>query len=365
MFGEKESNEVMKIDFSYTFIVKVILFVVGFAFLFLVRDIIGMILVSILLTAVITPFVDLLHKKKKAPRWVGIAIIYVGIIGIATLIIALLVPAISNEFKALIDKTPYLYQNISSWFSNIQSEALQSTLRDNVLNVVKGLFSKLQNGSGGLIQSFSGVVSGLSFFVITLVMTFYMAMEEDGSIRLVKALIPKKWHHFALNLLNKIQNVIVGWMKGQLSLSLIIGVLCYIALIIMGVNYSLLLALVAAVTELIPYIGPVLGAIPAVFIAFTQSPVKGIAIVIIYVIIQQLENNLIVPRVMKKSVGLNPLVVIIVILIGVKIAGIFGSLLAVPVTAIIQIIANEVFHLDQEGIFKEKEEKTDDIKIIE
>ncbi len=369
MFGEKESNEVRKIDLSYTFIVKVLAFTVGIAFLFLVRDIIGMILVSMLLTAVITPFVDFLHKKKKWPRWVGIAIIYLGIIGIVTLVICLLVPAISTEFKSFIDKMPYLYQSISSGFENIQSEALQTTLKENVLGVVKSLFTKIQSGSN-IFTSFSNIISGFSFFLITLVMTFYMTMEENGPVRLVKALTPKKWHHFALNLLNKIQNVIVGWMKGQLTLSLIIGVLCYIALVIMGVNYSLLLGIIAAITELIPYIGPILGAVPAVFIAFTQSPVKAIAIAIIYIIIQQLENNLIVPKVMKKSVGLNPLVVIIVILIGVKVASFLGALLAVPVTAIVQIIANDVFHLDQEGIFKErqsgeKSENESDIKIIE
>ena len=136
-------------------------------------------------------------------------------------------------------------------------------------------------------------------------------------------------------------------------MSLIIGALSYIALVILGVNYSLLLALFAGITEIIPYIGPVLGAVPAVIIAFTQGPIKGLFVVIVYVLIQQLENNFIVPKVMKKSVGLNPIIVIIVIMIGIKIAGIAGALLAVPFTAIIQVIANELFHYSEEGIFKE------------
>lgn len=364
MFGEKENNNVVKIDISYNLVVKAILFIFGFAFLFLIRDIIGMLLISILLTTAIGPFVDLIHKKKKMPRWVGITIVYVGIIGVCALVVGMLFPAIIKEFKTLIDKLPYFYQSLATQIDGIQSIAVQDALKEYLLGFAKGALSKIQTGSGDIFKSFGNVISGFTFFFITLVITFYMTMEEDGPTRLVKALVPKKWHHYALNLMVKIQNIVGGWLKGQLSLSLIIGSMCYIALIIMGVNYSLLLALLAAITEAIPYVGPLIGAVPAVFIAFTQSPVKGIAVTIIYVLIQQMENNFIVPKVMKKSVGLNPIVVIIVIMIGVKLAGFAGALLAIPFTAIIQVIASEFFHLEQDGIFKEKENNKEEVNII-
>ena len=354
MFGENNNNNnnVVKIDISYNFIVKIALIVFGAVFLYLTRSIIAILLVSILLTTSITPFVDLIHKKKKLPRWLGIVIIYIGIIGLFGLVIGLLFPAMVNEAKNLIDKIPYLYTSISDKFNNINSPELQSTLKEAILKFLNGISDKFEGGSG-IFKSVSSVVSGFSFFVVTLIMTFYMTMEEDGTERLIKAVVPKKFHCFSLNLLHKIQNTVGSWLKGQLSLSLIIGALCYIALVILGVNYSLLLALFAGLTEIIPYIGPVLGSIPAIIIAFTQGPIKGLFVIIIYVLIQQLENNFIVPKVMKKSVGLNPIVVIIVIMIGIRLAGIAGALLAVPFTAIIQVIANEFFHYSEEGIFKE------------
>lgn len=352
MFGEDENNKVVKIDISYNFLIKVVLLAAGVLFIYLTRNIIGMLLVSILLTTSITPFVDLIHKKRKMPRWLGIVIVYIGIVGLFALVIGLLFPAIITEMKTLVDKVPYLYSVISEKFNNISSPELQATLKDTVLKFLNTISEKVEGGTG-IFKSVSSVISGISFFVMTLIITFYMAMEENGPERLIKTIIPKKFHCFALNLLYKIQKTVGSWLKGQLSLSLIIGALSYIALVILGVNYSLLLALFAGITEIIPYIGPVLGAVPAVIIAFTQGPIKGLFVVIVYVLIQQLENNFIVPKVMKKSVGLNPIIVIIVIMIGIKIAGIAGALLAVPFTAIIQVIANELFHYSEEGIFKE------------
>ena len=353
MFGEENDDKVVKIDISYNFLLKVVLLAVGAVFIYMTRNIIGMLLVSILLTTSITPFVDLLHKKKKLPRWVGIIIVYFGIIGLFLLIVGLLLPAIINELKNLIDKVPDIYSTINDKFNNINSPFIQDTLKETVLNFTNSFAKKIENGGDGIFKSVSSVLTGISFFTITMIITFYMTMEEDGPSRLIKAVIPKKFHCFSLKILSKIQKTVGSWLKGQLSLSFIIGALCYIALVIFGVNYAILLALFAGVTEIIPYIGPVLGAIPAVLIALTQSPTKGLFVLIIYIVIQQLENNLIVPKVMKKSVGLNPIIVIIVIMIGVKIAGIAGALLAVPFTAVIQVLAQEFFNYKEEGIFKE------------
>jgi predicted PurR-regulated permease PerM len=128
---------------------------------------------------------------------------------------------------------------------------------------------------------------------------------------------------------------------------LIIGVLTFIGLSILGVNFALVLSLIAGLTEFVPIAGPFIGAIPAVLVAFTQSPLKALLVIILYIIIQQLENNLIVPKVMQKVTGLNPVVVIVVMLVGAKIAGIPGVILAIPVT----IIGNALL----ENFFKEKQ----------
>lgn len=355
MFGENNDNKVVKIDISYDFIVKIILIVLGGAFLYLIRSILAILLISILLTTAISPFVDLIHKKKKLPRWLGILIIYLGIISIFFLIIGLLFPALIKEFQNFIDKIPYFYEVIINKFNAISDPNIQNTIKTTIVNFVNSIANKIETGNT-IFQSFSSIVTGFSFFIMILIVTFYMSMEEDGTARLIKSIVPKQYHTFSLSLLNKIQKTVGSWLKGQLSLCLIIAALSYIALIILGVNYSLLLAIFAGAMEIVPYIGPVLGAVPAVIIGLTQSPIKGLFVLIIFVLIQQLENNFIVPKVMKKSVGLNPLIVIIVIMIGVKIAGMAGALLAIPFTAIIQVIAREMFHFEQDGIFKEDED---------
>ncbi|MBU4332000.1 AI-2E family transporter, partial [Patescibacteria group bacterium] len=145
------------------------------------------------------------------------------------------------------------------------------------------------------------------------------------------------------------QKKIGSWLRGQVILMIIIGILSYIGLLILGVRYALLLALFAGLMEIIPYIGPIFGAVPAVFIALTQSPIKGLLVIVLYLIIQQLENNLIVPKIMKRAVGLNPIVVILVILIGGKIAGIVGALIAVPVATAFSVMLKDFLDLRKQG----------------
>lgn len=351
MFGENKDDKIIKIDISYNFILKLALIILGGLFLYLIRKVLAILLVSIVLTTAIAPFVDLMDKKKKLPRWIGILIIYAIIIGVFILVVWLLVPALIQEFQNLIDKIPYFYDLLNNKFTALSDTGLQGALKDTISNFV----NNFANSGNTIFKSFSSIISGLGFAAMTLIITFYMSMEEDGTAKLVKAIVPKKYHVFALSLINKIQKTVGGWLKGQLSLCFIIATLYYIAFVIFGLNYSLLLAVFAGIVEIIPYLGPYIGAAPAVLIALTQSPIRVLFIVIVVFLIQQLENNLIVPKVMKKSVGLNPIIVIVVIMIGVSVAGPAGALLAVPVTAIIQVIAKEIIHLDAEGIFEEED----------
>ena len=133
------------------------------------------------------------------------------------------------------------------------------------------------------------------------------------------------------------------WLRGQVILSFIIFCLTFLCLYILGVRYALVLALLAGLTEYIPYFGPFLGAIPAVFLAFTQSPVLALFVALIYYLIQLVENNIIVPKLMQKVVGLNPIVSIIVILTGYKIAGVLGAILAVPVSTAVGVFLRDLF----------------------
>ena len=140
------------------------------------------------------------------------------------------------------------------------------------------------------------------------------------------------------------------WLRGQLFLSFIVGLLVYIGLLILGVKYALVLALIAAILEIIPFIGPTIAAIPAILVGLTDSWIKALVVVILYFVVQQLENHIIVPKVMQKAVGLNPIVVIIVIMVGAKLGGIVGALIAVPVAAAIGVFVGDIMRDKSETI---------------
>lgn len=161
--------------------------------------------------------------------------------------------------------------------------------------------------------------------------------------RAMRVVVPDQFQPFVTHVLGKVRLMLGQWLRGQLSLSLIIGVMAYIGLTILQVPYASVLALLAALFEVVPYVGPVVAAIPAVFFAFTVSPVRALAVLLFYWAMQVLENNLIVPKVMQKAVGINPLISIISILVGAKLAGIAGALLAIPVATSVTIVIREIF----------------------
>ncbi len=344
---KKNKNETVTIDISFSFLFK-ILIVIGVGFLiFYLRSVLGILFLSIFLTMIISPFADKMKEKRGFPRWLSILIVYLLIISIVSLAIGMLIPTLAKELILFSNKIP----DMASGIINNLSPYLQSTITSSLSE----LASKLSSQSTSIVSKFGGILGGFGQAIIVFVISFYMSIEERGIEKIIKSVTPKKHIEKTVQLLRKIQDKVGGWVRGELILILIIGILSYIGLIILGVNYALLLAIIAGLTELIPYIGPWIGAVPAVLIGFTQSPGKAIMVGVLYIIIQQLENALIVPKVMNKSVGLHPIIVIVVIIIGMNWFGILGALIAVPVTAMIQIIASEYLEFDQEVFIKRRD----------
>ena len=342
-----KKNEIVTVDISFSFLFK-ILIVAGIGFLiFYLRSVIGILFLSIFLTMIISPFADKMKEKRGFPRWVSILIVYLLILTIVSVAVGMLIPTLAKELILFSNKIPDMANGIL--------ENLSPSLQATITTSLSELATKLSSQSSLIISKFSGILGGVGQAMIIFVISFYMSIEERGIEKVIKSVTPKKHTEKTIELLIKIQDKVGGWVRGELILILIIGVLSYIGLIILGVNYALLLAIIAGLTELIPYIGPWIGAIPAILIGFTQSPGKAIMVGILYLIIQQLENALIVPKVMNKSVGLHPIIVIIVIIIGLEWFGIMGALIAVPVTAMIQIIASEYLEFDQEVFIKRRE----------
>jgi len=338
-------RKTVTVDISLILIVKILLVLLTAIFLYLIRDIILILFIAVIVSSAIIPWVDDLERKK-IPRFLSIVFIYLMIFGLLSAIIILIVPPITNQLGQLATNLPYYYNETLKWFGDVRGVSLES---------MTGFQQILQKGGEGLASGVRGIFSilgtifgGLLGFIIALVITFYITLQKDSTKKFLQSVTPIKYQPYIIQLSRRIQEKMGAWLKGQLLLSLIVGLLCYIGLTALGVKYALILGIIAGVTEVIPYLGPWLGAIPAVILAFVQSPIVALFVVILYIVVQQIENHIIVPQVMKRAVGLNPIIIIIAIAVGSKLAGIGGAIIAIPLVAAISIVARDLFELKRD-----------------
>lgn len=333
-----------KISLSYSSIIKFFLVLLSFFVLYLIREVVALLFVSLVLAAALDPWVDYLQKYK-IPRSVSILIIYILSLSILSLVVAMLVPPVSEQIGQLAKNLPFYYERLSLGISQITEGGRQPSLPE----ALQSLSANLGETTKSIFSTITGIFGGLVSFIAVLVIVFYLTIEEATLKKLVRFLTPTHNRDYVADLIERMQKKIGLWLRGQLALCLIIGIITYIGLLVLGVKYALLLALIAGILEIVPFVGPVISAIPAILVGFSDSLVKVLLIIMLYFVVQQFENHIIVPKVMQKAVGLNPIIIILAILIGAKLGGVVGALLAVPVTAAIGVILSDRFPQTKEG----------------
>jgi predicted PurR-regulated permease PerM len=334
-------------NLSYTSILRVVAVALALGFFYIVRDVIGLVFVSVILAAAFDPFIDF-FEKHKIPRAVSILVIYLILLAVISLVIVLLIPPVSEQVGQLARNLPDYYERVAIGINNWRGNENIPTLPQ----ALSSLSNNLAKTTSGVFTTLTGIFGGLISFVSVLVMTFYLAVQKNGLKFFIRFLTPAEHHGSVLGLADRVQSKIGTWLRGQMILCLVVGLAVYVGLTILGVKYALLLGVIAGITEIIPYVGPFIGAIPGVFIAFSDSLPKVIMVAALYFLIQQLENYILVPKVMQKTTGLNAVVVMAAILIGGKLGGIVGALLAVPVVSML-----EVFLLEKFPYLRQVEEK--------
>jgi predicted PurR-regulated permease PerM len=324
-------------NISTSAVLKVVGVFLALYFFFLIRDVILLLLVSMILASALTPLVESLYSRVRFPRALTVGLVYLIFIGLVALILILLVPRLASELVNLggsIEIFRADFQNESSrlgiLFSQFGLAESLRTLGASVAQFTSTLFEK----SLGFFGSIFSVIS-------VLVISFYLVAQQNAMKDFVKSLAPKNYHERINNVVQKVQQKLGHWLIGQISLMAVIFILTFIGLTILGVENALVLALFAGLLEIVPYLGPILALIPAVILAFIQSPILGLLVLILYIVIQQVENYLLVPRIIGKSIGANPLVVLIALLIGFRIAGILGMLIAAPLVAVVTVILED------------------------
>lgn len=333
-----QRDTVYTVNISSLAIAKILIIVAVLGFLYFVRDVVAILFVALILSSALMPFIKKMEQYH-IHRILGVAFIFTGFVAILTLAVVLLIPPITLEYTHFAAKLPdYIDKAI---------QMLQGMNPDiNVVEKAKSIFGSVQDTAlqfaGGIVVRFFDLISGIFAIFLIFVVVFYMIVEERALRNAIHFFTPHTYREYIDNLITKVQNRVGMWLRGQVALSFIIFSLDFVGLLILGVDYALLLALVAGLTEFMPVIGPIVAAVPAVFVAFNQSPTLALWTLVMYWLIQYIENHFLVPRVMQKAVGLNPLGSIVALLIGAKIGGLFGILLAIPVATMITTVGSEL-----------------------
>lgn len=327
-----------QLDYSTKIILRVVLILLALAFLWLIRDVVIIILLSLVIASAMDPMVDYLNKHK-IPRSVSVLSAYVIVIALIALIASLMVPLVINQFQVLSQNFPHYIVELQARYPNIGT-LLGSTDPN-------ALAQKLFHGFATSDQIFDrtlGLFNGLFAVITVLVISFYLVAADRGMKQFIHDLVPPQYQDVVGGLVVKIQRKMGLWVVGQIILSLFIFGLTFIGLSLLGVQYALFLAILAGLLEIVPYLGPFLSAVPAVFFALIQNPPLALAVIVLYILIQKTEGYILVPKVMEKTVGTSPLVVLLSLLIGFKIAGVLGLLLAVPLAGAVTVVLHEFFH---------------------
>ncbi len=341
-----------KIEVSTGTIWKTIIILLLLGFLFFIRDILLLLLFSLVVVSAALPLVDKLEKKK-IPRPVATLGIFFAFFVILGFLLFLIMPRLVTEFKQLGDFLPQYFISLEDFFQNVSELALSHNI-NNVQQLINNLSNGLTNSISEIFSNSLVFLKSLLKIVVVISLSFYMLVKKNGTDNLIESFTPQKHRFYVTNLIQRIQQKMGRWLFGQILLILSVFFLDYLALLLLDVPFALILALWGGLLEIIPYIGPTLALIPAVLIAFSISPLTSLLLLIAYLIIQNMEAYILVPLIMKKAVGLNPVIIILSLLIGAKLGGVLGIVLAVPVATAIGVFVGDI--LDK----KEDEEVKDE-----
>lgn len=378
-----QSKEVRaRVDISVSSVVKasiaVALVAIGLYMLYLLSNIIALVLIAFFLAAILNPFVDFLEKYR-IPRGAGVIVSYLLVLLAIAIFIILLVPMLRAQGDKLV-------QSISSYLLLVAREGVTSLpipfLPDDLeaqavatINQVRTNFNldllfeqfrvwlvENQTVIGGSLETaatnFFGflnvVANGLGNVIVVLLLTFFAVADKQGIKTFVLRLLPLKHRHYFDSKLSEMQSKIGSWIRGQLLLGLAVGSATFVGFFLLSlfgihIEEMGILSVLAGVTEVVPVVGPIIAAIFSILVAANYGLIPALAVLVMFIVIQQLENNILVPVIMRHAVGLSSLVIIVCMLIGAQFFGFMGLILAVPVSTIISLFVHDLMNSHHAG----------------
>ncbi len=306
--------------------------------LFQLSTLVLLLLAAIVIASAAEPGVEF-FMRKKFPRPAAVISVYAIVLAIVAAMVAFFVPPMLFEASALLAVLPQYLSEVQSFQIPFFGNAGGPTFTETV-NALQGMF--VDTGTG-VLSFITSIFGGALYFLMTIVVSIYFSMQETGVEDFLRLITPEQHRDYVQSLWKRSQKKIGLWMQGQLLLSLIITILLFLGLSLLGVEYALVLAIFAGVMELIPVFGSLVAAVPGIAVALLTGDVTLTFIVAgLYLVVNQFQAHLIYPLVVKKVVGVAPILVIIALIAGGQLAGFIGVLLSVPVAAIIQEFVNDV-----------------------
>jgi predicted PurR-regulated permease PerM len=321
--------------------------ILGFWLLYRFNQVIFTLFIAIVIGTVIRPAVAWLNRRG-LPQTAGVILVYILIFLLLTGFLLLLFPLISQQGATIAAVMPDYYQNLRQWVVNHPNPFLASlseflpaalpTLRN--LRPAQQTDQEMMASAGQVAGYVTALARGIFTAIMVLALAFYWTLEGPRIVKSFLLLIPQTQRESISDLISAMEDKVGFYMVGQAFLCMVIGILALISYLLIGLPNALVLALIAGVLEAVPMIGPLLGAVPAALVALSIGPDKLIWVIIATVVIQQLENSLLVPRIMKKAVGVNPFVTLLALFAFSTLFGLAGALMAIPMAAMIQLALN-------------------------
>lgn len=325
-------------------------------FLYHVGDkLIGVLLpffLAVILAYILNPLVEFLEKRR-IPRFLGILLIYAVFFFLFLAIGFSIIPTLILELQGLAEGIPEYTRHVRQFILHLQGEYQRINIPANVRDVLNQNITAIQNWLLRLVEQVSHRILALfsqtfMLFVIP-ILVYYILRDMESLKRSVLALFPVQYRKWVVAMGSEMDRTMGAYFRGVLLTSFLVAAMVYSGLLIVGMEFALLLGLISGITNIIPYFGPIIGAIPAVIIALLASPVLALKVIAVVVIVQQIESQLITPQVIGRALGLHPLAVIFVLILGGTLFGLTGLIFAVPLTAMLRIFIKHALELAAKG----------------
>ncbi|WP_036728469.1 AI-2E family transporter [Peptoniphilus mikwangii] len=310
---------------------------------------IAAIIVSFLINPVVTYF-----ETKKINRKYGVIIVYVSVILVLAILLIIVIPKTIQEITNLLKSIPSLIDQSGKILNDLSEklnksfnydlpkneqgrtiiEEIQNSINKYIVLVPEAILSKLKNLTMGMQTVFSKLLR----FVLIFIFSFYFTVDKNKFKNILDSHIPVKHRNDILYIASRINSALHDFVKGRLLMAVFVGFATMVYLLILGVDFAVVIGIITCIADIIPYIGPFLGFVPAVLFAFIESPIKALWVAILFLLLQWAENNIIAPKLLADKTGLNPMVILIAIIIGGGVFGIWGMIFAVPIVSVALIL---------------------------